>query len=98
MDAKLLCTFTNRGELDKTLKNILINYDVYNDKIIAIYDVENENDIFCVYNILDTIGSIEYKTISIHRIKHTNTLYTINALNQLIILKNGIIDHKYEIN
>ena len=34
----------------------------------------------------------------VHRKKDTNTLYTINALNELIItLNNGILDKKYSI-
>ena len=35
-------------------------------------------------------------TISLHRKKHSNTLYTINALNEVIAsLNNGLIDSKF---
>ena len=38
-------------------------------------------------------------TISIHRKKHTNTLYTINAINELIkSANNGILDKSFKIN
>ena len=38
-------------------------------------------------------------TILVHRKKQTNTLYTINALNELIkSLNNGILDKKFLIN
>ena len=37
-------------------------------------------------------------TILIHRKKHTNTLYTINALNELIAdFNNGVIDKSFPI-
>jgi hypothetical protein len=37
-------------------------------------------------------------TISIHRKKHTNTLYTINALNQIILqLNKGVLDKRFPI-
>ena len=37
-------------------------------------------------------------TISLHRKKQTNTLYTINALNRLIeSLNNGVLDTSYKI-
>ena len=38
-------------------------------------------------------------TISIHRKKHTNTLYTINAINELIkSANNGVLDKSFRIN
>ena len=38
-------------------------------------------------------------TILVHRKKQTNTLYTINALNELIkSLNNGVLDKTYTIN
>ena len=47
-------------------------------------------------------GEIDYNdvsnTISLHRKKHTNTLYTINALNELIKnLNNGVLDTKFPV-
>lgn len=37
-------------------------------------------------------------SIMVHRKKETNTIYTINALNELIInLNNGVLDKKYPI-
>ena len=53
----------------------------------------------CTYNV-NTENDIDYNaipnTISLHRKKHSNTLYTINALNEVIAnLNNGIIDSKF---
>ena len=37
-------------------------------------------------------------TISIHRKKHTNTLYTINALNEIVsLLNDGVMDADFEV-
>ena len=45
------------------------------------------------------VSGIIENTILVHRKKQTNTLYTINALNELIkSLNGGILDKKYSIN
>ena len=57
------------------------------------------NDLMCTYNI-DASGdfTIMDNTISLHRKKNTNTLYTINALNNLIkLLNNGMLDTSYQV-
>ena len=64
--------------------------------------LQNENntdELICTYNV-DTQESIDYNavkgTISLHRKKHSNTLYTINALNEVIAeLNNGVVDSKF---
>jgi hypothetical protein len=44
------------------------------------------------------VNSIIDNTILVHRKKQTNTLYTINALNELIkSLNNGVLDKKFPI-
>jgi hypothetical protein len=59
-----------------------------------IYVFQNENDhhqLICTYNVEydeDFMQGIP-DTISLHRKKNTNTLYTINALNDLIRELNG---------
>ena len=45
------------------------------------------------------VNSMMDNTILVHRKKQTNTLYTINALNELIkSLNNGYLDKKFPIN
>jgi hypothetical protein len=55
----------------------------------------------CTYNI-EVEGqetTILGNTILLHRKKETNTLYTINALNTLIMnLNNGVMDNRFPIN
>jgi uncharacterized protein with HEPN domain len=59
------------------------------------------NELICTYNVIvDSYNSIDYnevpKTISLHRKKHSNTLYTINALNETIKnLNNGVLNKDF---
>jgi len=53
----------------------------------------------CTYNI-DSSRDVEIisDTISLHRKKQTNTLYTINALNECIkTVNNGVLDTSYQL-
>tara|TARA_R100000951_G_scaffold78409_1_gene66158 strand:- start:126 stop:392 length:267 start_codon:yes stop_codon:yes gene_type:complete len=53
----------------------------------------------CTYNI-DSTNKVEIipDTISLHRKKQTNTLYTINALNECIkICNNGVLDTRFQL-
>ena len=55
----------------------------------------------CTYNV-EVTEALDYNkipnTISLHRKKHTNTLYTINALNEVIKnINNGVLDTKFPI-
>ena len=61
--------------------------------------VDNTFDLMCTYNIDKSIDNSKLDhTISLHRKKHTNTLYTINALNRAIeIVNNGILDTSYQL-
>lgn len=99
MQTQLLCTFTYKSQLDETLKKIKDAYEIAFDKIFVLSNDDHDTELFCTYNI-DTTEDYEIlpKTISIHRKKKTNTLYTINALNQLIRkLNDGELDKTYQI-
>jgi len=55
------------------------------DEYVVTYNVEQGN-----------VSDIPENTILVHRKKDTNTLYTINALNELIKkLNGGVVDPKY---
>jgi hypothetical protein len=62
---------------------------------------ENKNDssqLICTYNVefIDDFEENIIDTISLHRKKQSNTLYTINALNEVIREKNGgVLDKSY---
>ena len=99
MKTQLLCTFTTQEHLDNTIESIKESYIIVFNKIYVLQNEDNTNELICTYNV-DTQEDIDYNkvsgTISLHRKKHSNTLYTINALNEVIAnLNNGVIDSKF---
>ena len=101
MKTQLLCTFTTKENLDDTVKNIIESYTIVFNKVYVLQNEDNIKELICTYNV-DLSGGIDYNlvsgTISLHRKKHSNTLYTINALNETIKnLNNGILDKNFMI-
>jgi len=101
MRTQLLCTFTTKENLDDTIKKIIDSYSIVFNKVYVLQNEDNPTELICTYNV-DLSGGIDYNlvsgTISLHRKKHSNTLYTINALNECIKnLNNGILDKKFMI-
>ncbi len=96
---RLLCTFTLENNLQPTIDNIVSNYNILNGKIFVLQMSENP-ELACTYNIESgNLNDLLDNTISIHRRKETNTLYTINGLNFLIkSLNNNILDKNYKVN
>ena len=99
MRSQLLCTFTNKNDIDKIVKSIQNSYKIVFNKIYILQNENQTDELICTYNV-DTSDNIDYNkvkgTISLHRKKHTNTLYTINALNECIKnLNNGVLDNKF---
>lgn len=91
MRTQLLCTFTKKPKLQNTVDSILETYTVVFDKIFVLTSSESPKEVLCTYNIDVTDGfpsAMLENTISLHRKKETNTLYTINALNHVIALLN----------
>ncbi len=101
MKSQLLATFTTKEGLEKTISEIVRSYTIAFSKIYVLQNENNVNELICTYNV-DTQDGIDYNkvegTISLHRKKHSNTLYTINALNECIKnLNNGVLDNKFMI-
>ena len=99
MRTQLLATFTIKTDLDKTIENIKGAYTIAFSKIYVLQNENNINELICTYNV-DLEKGADYNdvkgTISLHRKKHSNTLYTINALNEVIAnLNNGLVDSKF---
>ena len=100
MRTQLLCTFTKKKKVDETIDAILDIYTVVFDKIFILEGDSNDDEYILTYNVEagERINRLP-NTISLHRKKETNTLYTINALNELIkLINNGILDTSYQIN
>ena len=98
MNTQLLCTFTTKDKLQQTLQDIREVYVIVYNYIYVLQDKSNLDELFVTYNI-----NTDYKpqqpledTILIHRKKESNTLYTINALNQLVKEENGgVLDKSF---
>ena len=99
MKSQLLCSFTTKDNLDEIVKKITDAYSIVFNKVYVLQNENNVNELICTYNV-DTEGGVDYNkvagTISLHRKKYSNTLYTINALNECIKnLNNGVLDEKF---
>ena len=101
MNNRLYCTFVEFNEVKEISKKIQSSYKVLFDKIFVLESLDGEK-IMLTYNVDlgNTNGEFAIgNTILVHRKKQTNTLYTINALNELIkSLNNGVLDKSYSIN
>ncbi len=92
MRTQLLCTFAHKTNLDIVTEYIKQNFEIPEKRIFIFANHSKRNELYCTFNAENN----EYRgknTISIHRKKETNTLYTVNALNEVIKdLNNGILD------
>jgi len=89
---QLLCSFTTDAQLAETINQIRRSYTVAFGSIYVLENVDEPGSLCCTYNVLTdvvTTGPIPPATISLHRKKAVNCLYTINALNQLVAEQNG---------
>ena len=95
---QLLCTFTNSKEYTNILEEIRNFYNV-NGKIFVLCNNNNPKELYVTYNVeLDGNQSKFRNTISVHRKKDTNTLYTLNAMNKLIAEENGgVFDKTFQL-
>ena len=99
-NTQLLCTFTTKGELEETLQQIKEKYTIVYNYIYVLQNKSNLEELFVTYNIDTTrqSGQPLPGTILIHRKKESNTLYTINALNELIREENsGVLDKGFQL-
>jgi len=99
LNNKLFCRFTPLEHLDGLLNHITSSYTIMYSKIFVLH-VKSNDEYVCTYNVEHgNVSDLPENTILVHRKKDSNTLYTINALNELIKgLNNGIVDTRYPIN
>jgi hypothetical protein len=99
LNNKLFCTFTSGEELETLIKNITTSYTIMYNKMFVLF-VKSTNEYVLTYNVdQGNVNSIPENTILVHRKKETNSLYTINALNELIKkLNGGVVDVSYKVN
>ena len=101
MKTQLLCTFTQRDKLDDILELIILCNEVLYNKIYVFQNGDDYHQLICTYNVeYDAENHPEDipNTISLHRKKQSNTLYTINALNEVIReLNGGVLDKRFPV-
>ncbi len=99
MNNRLFCTFTPLDDLDDLVSSLSKKYDILYNKMFVLH-IKSNNEYALTYNVdQGNVDNIPDNTILVHRKKDTNSLYTINALNQLIkSLNGGVVDTKFTIN
>ena len=100
MNNRLYCTFSTLEDFEDVINTIQSSYVILFNKIFILESLDGEK-IMLTYNVDMANSSSESmvaNTILVHRKKQTNTLYTINALNELIkSLNNGVLDKRFPI-
>ena len=99
LNNKLFATFSGLDALDELIFNLSSTYNIMYNKMFILY-VKSTDEYVVTYNIEQTNTSgIPQNTILVHRKKESNTLYTINALNDLIKkLNGGVVDPSFRVN
>ena len=98
LNNKLFCTFTDLDGLDALLEDIQSKYTIIYNKMFVL-EIVGKDEYVVTYNVdQGNVQTIPDNTILVHRKKESNTLYTINALNELIKkLNGGVVDTSYKI-
>ena len=99
LNNKLFCTFVKSEEIESKVKELSTTYSIMYNKMFVLY-IKSNDEYVITYNVdQGNVSEIPPNTILVHRKKETNTLYTINALNELIKkLNGGVVDTKFPIN
>ena len=97
-NTQLLCTFSGVASYQADIESIKEFYKIDGGKVYILKNSENPNEIFLTYNVEKNNGKHFSRTISVHRKKDFNILYSINALNELIKQENGgLFSHTYQV-
>ena len=98
LNNKLFATFTGLDTLDKLIVSLSSTYTIMYNKMFVLY-VKSTDEYVVTYNVEQTnVSGIPVNTILVHRKKESNTLYTINALNDLIKkLNGGVVDPTFRV-
>ena len=101
MNNRLYCTFTTVDAYEEVANTIQTSYVILFNKLFVLESLDGEK-IMLTYNVdmnNSAVNSMMDNTILVHRKKQTNTLYTINALNEVIkSLNGGVLDKSFAVN
>jgi len=98
LNNKLFCTFTTLEGVDSLVEDLSSRYNIMYNKMFVLF-VKSNNEYVITYNVdQGNVNNIPENTILVHRKKDSNTLYTINALNELIKkLNGGVVDTRFRV-
>jgi hypothetical protein len=98
MNNRLFATFTQQNLIEGLINELSSTYNIMYKKMFVLF-IKSTNEYVVTYNVEQgNINTIPENTILVHRKKESNTLYTINALNDLIKkLNGGIVDSSFKI-
>ena len=100
MNTQLLCLFTYKNELEDSMNFITKNYTFVNPNVFVLESKISDTELYITFNIEKGTAPVDskWKTILVHRKKQSNTIYTINALNEVVKSKTGgMLDNSYMI-
>ena len=98
LNNRLFCSFTTLDGIDPLVESITNSYTIMYNKMFVLY-IKSTDEYVVTYNVEQgNVNDIPANTILVHRKKESNTLYTINALNELIKkLNGGVVNPKFVI-
>lgn len=96
--SQLVCVFSLQENLDYTIGLIEATYFILYKKIF-ILSIQNNDEYICSFNIDKSLQRKQLPgAMLVHRKRETNTMYTINSLNELIRQQNnGILDKEFKV-
>lgn len=84
---QLLCTFSTLKTYESEIKALARVYKITGDRVYVLSNVDSPDEIFLTFNGSMLTNQVYQRTISVHRKKDFNVLYSINALNELVRLE-----------
>ena len=100
-DTLLLATFCKARDVKETIDLIATEFEVVGGKIFVLQDESDRYKKILTYNIVKeeiVFSEVIKNTISLHRKKETNTLYTLNALNEVVRDQNNVkVDSNFSV-
>ena len=98
LENRLVCTFSTLNEVENMINHIKSTYDIKYNKMFILH-IQSNDEYAVTYNVEQgNVSNLPENTILVHRKKDSNTLYTINALNELIkSLNGGVVDTRFPI-
>ena len=100
-DTLLLATFCKARNVRSTIDLITDSFEVVGNKIFVLQDESDRYKKILTYNIVKdevVFSDVIKNTISLHRKKEVNSLYTLHALNEVVKLQNnGVLDPKFSV-